>query len=203
MHSVILGFGFGFLVAVQIGPMSLFLIRSTLRSGLVTGLAIGAGIAAVDAAYAALGAAGAGPLLSIPPIRLALAVLGVAVLVVLGARTLATAFRVRTGLEVAADLDSPRRAVLSSLAGTASNPSTIISWAAIFGAASVGTGAQAVPLVLGVAAGSLTWVTALALTVAAVRRTAGPRAIRAADAIAGAGMLAFAGALGYRTVNAD
>jgi uncharacterized membrane protein YadS len=37
--------------------------------------------------------------------------------------------------------------------------------------------------------------------VAAVRRAVGARAIRVADAIAGLGMLGFAGALGYRTVH--
>jgi hypothetical protein len=44
MHAVIIGFGLGFLVALQLGPMSLFLIRSTLRSGWRVGVAIGAGL---------------------------------------------------------------------------------------------------------------------------------------------------------------
>jgi putative LysE/RhtB family amino acid efflux pump len=200
VRSIAVGFGFGFLVAMQLGPMSLFLIRSTLRSGALTGLAIGAGIAAVDALYATLGAAGAAPLLALTPLRLTLGVLGAAVLAVLGLRTLAAAFRVRVGMETPADLASPRRAFLSSLAGTASNPSTVASWAAIFAAASVGTDAAAVPLVLGVGAGSLTWVTVLALAVAAVRRSAGPAVVRTADALAGGGMLGIAGVLGYRAV---
>ena len=38
MHSTLVGFGLGFLVALQLGPMSLFLIRSTLQAGLLTGL---------------------------------------------------------------------------------------------------------------------------------------------------------------------
>ena len=58
MHSALVGFGLGFFVALQLGPMSLLLIRSTLRSGLRVGLAIGAGIAVVDGLYAAAGAAG-------------------------------------------------------------------------------------------------------------------------------------------------
>jgi threonine/homoserine/homoserine lactone efflux protein len=45
MHSALAGFGLGFFVALQLGPMSLFLIRSTLRGGWTVGLAIGAGIA--------------------------------------------------------------------------------------------------------------------------------------------------------------
>ncbi len=53
MHSLVVGFGLGFLVALQLGPMSLFLIRSTLRRGWAVGLAIGAGIAVIDGLYAA------------------------------------------------------------------------------------------------------------------------------------------------------
>ena len=42
------GVGLGFAVGAQPGPMSLFLVRSTLRGSLRTGLAIGAGIALID-----------------------------------------------------------------------------------------------------------------------------------------------------------
>lgn len=203
VRSLALGFGFGFVVAMQLGPMSLFLIRSTLRSGAVTGLSIGAGVAVVDGLYAALGSAGAASLLTIGPLRMVLGVVGAVVLAALGLRTLADAFRVRGGMEIAADLATPRRALLTSLAGTASNPLTIVSWAAIFAAASVGTQAQPVPLVIGVAAGSLTWMSALTLGVALVRRAAGPRAIRVADVMTGAGMLGFAGFLGYRSAHSS
>src|SRR3954465_1444405 len=85
MHAAAVGFGLGFLVALQLGPMSLLLIRSTLRDGLRVGLAIGAGIAVIDALYATLGAAGAAPLLTIGPLRVGLGVLGTAVLAGLGA----------------------------------------------------------------------------------------------------------------------
>jgi putative LysE/RhtB family amino acid efflux pump len=197
--DVLLGFGLGFFVALQLGPMSLFLIRSTLRGGARIGLAIGAGIAFVDAAYAAAGAAGAAPLLAIGPMRLILGVAGAVVLVVIGVRTLQAAFRVRTGLEVADDVRSPRRACAAAVAGTASNPATIVSWGAIFAAASSGGGAAAVPLVLGVAIGSATWVSVLACAVALARRAVGPRVERAADLIAGFALLGFAGVLGYRT----
>ena len=204
MEALLVGFGLGFLVALQLGPMSLFLIRSTLRRGWAVGLAIGAGIAVVDALYAAAGAAGAAPLLTIGPLRLVLGLAGAAVLVVLGARTLISAFRVRHGLEVPSEVAGPRRAFLTSLAGTASNPSTIASWAAIFAAASVAGASDstvsAAVLVAGVALGSLAWVTVLASVVAVARRAAGERALRTADAIAGAGLIGFGGALAYGAV---
>jgi putative LysE/RhtB family amino acid efflux pump len=199
VHSILIGFGLGFLVALQLGPMSLLLIRSTLRDGVRVGLAIGAGVAVVDALYAAAGAAGAASLLTIGPLRLVLGVIGTAVLVWLGVKTLLAAVRVRAGLEGPDDVGDPRRAFRTSLGATASNPLTIASWAGIFAAATTGTSASPVLLVVGVAVGSATWTALLACGVAVARRSVGPRAVVLADGIAGLGLLGFAGALGYRT----
>ncbi len=198
MHSALVGFGLGFLVALQLGPMSLFLVRSTLRAGLLTGLGVGAGIAVVDALYASAGAAGAAPLLLVDPVRMAMGVLGALVLLWLGAKTLVAAWHVRAGLEGSA-ADSPAQAFRTSLGATASNPATIISWAAIFSAASTDT--HAIPLVAGVGLGSLTWVVLLALITALVRKAVGTRAIRIADGVAGVGLIGFGGVLGWRTLH--
>ena len=196
MHALTIGLGLGFLVALQLGPMSLFLVRSTLRGGWRVGLSIGAGIALVDALYAACGAAGAASLLAIDPLRTSLSLLGAAVLLALGARTLRDAFRVRLAAETVAEVASPRRAFATSVAATASNPATIASWAAIFAAAS-GAGAADAPalLVTGVGVGSLCWVTLLATGTAAARRAVGDRAVRIADVIAGVGLIVFGCAL--------
>src|SRR5947199_3384420 len=187
--------------------MSLFLIRSTLRGGWAVGLAIGAGIALVDALYAACGAAGAAPLLAIDAVHVTLGLVGAAVLLALGARTLYSAFRVRHGGEVRAEVATPRRAFATSLAGTASNPATIASWAAIFAAASAagaaGSPAGALLLVCGVGVGSLTWVVTLASGTAAARRAVGERATRAADALAGLGLIAFGGALVHGALRSE
>jgi putative LysE/RhtB family amino acid efflux pump len=205
MHSAAIGFGLGFFVALQLGPMSLFLIRSTLRSGWRVGISIGAGIAVIDGLYAAAGAGGATPLLSIQPVRLALGLLGAAVLIYLGARTLYAAVRVRVGGETPFDIATPRRAFLTALGGTASNPSTIVSWGAIFAAAStaglVHTPGAAVLLVAGVAVGSLTWVSILATGVAIAGRSISGRAVRVTDGVAGAGLIGFGAALAYTTTH--
>ena len=207
MHAFAVGFGLGFFVALQLGPMSLFLMRTTLRSGWLAGLAIGAGIAVVDALYAASGAAGAAPFLAFEPVRVALGLVGAAVLIGLGARTLYSAFRVRLGGELDTEVATPGRAFLTSLAGTASNPLTIASWAAIFAAASAAgaahTAGGAVLLVAGVGIGSLTWVSALASATAVARRAIGRRAVRAADAIAGLGLVGFGTALAFNVVSGD
>ena len=207
MHAFAVGFGLGFFVALQLGPMSLFLMRTTLRSGWLAGLAIGAGIAVVDALYAACGAAGAAPFLAFEPVRLALGLVGAAVLIGLVARTLYSAFRVRLGGELDTEVATPGRAFLTSLAGTASNPLTIASWAAIFAAASAAgaahTAGGAFLLVAGVGLGSLAWVSALATGTAMARRAIGRRAVRAADAIAGLGLVAFGGALATSALLGD
>src|SRR4051812_23680989 len=204
MSALPVGFGMGLLVAAQIGPMSLFLIRSVLRGSLRVGLAIGAGIAAIDTLYAAAGAAGAAPALSVHSVRVVLGLVGAAALAILGLRTLYGALRVRLGGEADEEVATPRRAFVTALAATASNPLTIASWAALFAAASVAGAADTAPsaltLLAGVGLGSLTSVTALALGVSLSRRWVGPKLLRAVDTCAGAGLLGFAGVLGYRTL---
>jgi putative LysE/RhtB family amino acid efflux pump len=137
-------------------------------------------------------------------VRLALGLVGAIVLVWLGARTLYGALRVRIGGETPFEVSSPKRAFLTALGGTASNPSTIVSWGAIFAATSaaglVRTTGAAVLLVVGVAIGSLTWVTILATGVARARRSMGKRAIRVTEGVAGTGLIGFGGALAYTTL---
>ena len=204
MTSLVIGFGLGFFVAAQLGPISLLAIRSTLRSGVAIGLAIAAGVAIVDTLYAAAGAAGAAGLLAIEPLRLAFGVIGAAVLVLLGAKTLWSAFRVRQGGESREELATPRAAFVTSLAATASNPLTIASWAAVFAAASTAgaaaAGAGTALLLAGVGLGSLACMSLLAGGVPVARRWVGPRMLRAVDGIAGAGILGFGGLLAFRTL---
>jgi threonine/homoserine/homoserine lactone efflux protein len=86
--AVTTGFWLGFLVAAQIGPISLLCVRSVLRGRLRIGLGISLGVAIVDCGYAALGVAGVTQLLRLPQLRLALGLAGAAVLLAIGARTL-------------------------------------------------------------------------------------------------------------------
>jgi putative LysE/RhtB family amino acid efflux pump len=205
MTALLAGLGAGFMVSMQLGPLSLFLIRSTLRGTLAIGLAIGAGIAIVDALYAAAGAAGAAPVLAIDSVRTVFGIVGAVVLVALGARTLWSAFRVRLGGEADSEVASPRRAFATSLAATASNPLTIASWAAVFAAASTAGIAEstnsAIVFVAGVGLGSMAWVTILALGVAAARQRVGPRLLKTLDAAAGTAIVGFGALLAWRTLH--
>jgi threonine/homoserine/homoserine lactone efflux protein len=208
MTSLAVGFGLGLFVGAQPGPVSLLCIRSVLRGALASGIAIGAGAALIDLLYAGLGLAGAATLLEADALRVAFGLVGALVLGVIGARTLWAAFRVRLGGEAAEEVASPRRALATAVAATASNPLTIATWAAIFTAASAAavgeaaTSADGAALMLaGVALGTLTAFTALSLLVAAVRDRFGPRLLTTVDVVAGSGLLGFAGLLGWRAVH--
>ena len=208
MTSLAVGFGLGLFVGAQPGPVSLLCIRSVLRGALANGVAIGAGAALIDLLYAGLGLAGAASLLEADALRLALGLIGALVLGVIGARTLWAAFRVRLGGESEEEVASPRRAFATAVAATASNPLTIATWAAIFTAASAAavgdaaTSADGAAMMLGgVALGTLTAFTALSVLVALVRHRFGPRLLATVDVVAGAGLLGFAGLLGWRAVH--
>lgn len=204
MSALAVGFGLGFVVAAAIGPISLLCMRTVLRGSLAGGVAIGAGAAVVDASYAALGAVGAAQVLEFDALRLALGLLGAAVIAVLGARTIWSAFRIRLGGEAEDEVRTPARAFLTSLMATASNPATIASWAAVFAAASTAGATDVaggtVLLVIGVGLGTLTWFTVLSLALAAARRRIGPRLLRSIDVGSGVGLLLCSGLLGWQTL---
>jgi putative LysE/RhtB family amino acid efflux pump len=198
VRSLGIGFGLGFLVALQLGPMSLFLVRTTLRSGVRAGLAVGAGIALTDVLYAAAGAAGAAPLVAVDAVRTTLRLVGAAVLAWLGVRSIRAGRQPTTAADREAAV-SPYRAFRTAVAATAANPTTVLSWVAVFTALPDGT--RPVLLVLGVGLGSLTWFTLLTGGVAAVRHTLSRRAVQVADVLAGLGLLGFAAALASSAVS--
>jgi threonine/homoserine/homoserine lactone efflux protein len=206
--SLLVGFGLGLFVGAQPGPVSLLCIRSVLRGAFATGVAIGAGAALIDLLYASLGLAGAASLLEIDALRVALGVAGALVLGAIGVRTLWAAFRVRLGGEAEEEVATPPRAFVTALAATASNPLTIATWAAIFGAASAAAVADAAAsasgaamMLGGVALGTLAAFSVLSLMVSVVRGRFGPRLLSVVDGVAGAGLLGFAGVLGWRAAN--
>src|SRR5215470_2165925 len=140
--AFILGLGLGLAVAAQPGPISMLLVRSVMRGTIAVGLAMGIAVALIDTVYAGLGIAGVAPLLTVGWLGTALGLAGAAVLAYIGVRTVWAAWRVRMGGEGAAEVATPRRAFWTALAATASNPLTIVSWAAVFAAASTAGAAQ-------------------------------------------------------------
>jgi putative LysE/RhtB family amino acid efflux pump len=197
----------GALVAAQVGPMTLLCVRTVLHHGMPEGAALGAGVAAVDFGYACLGVAGAAQLLRFEALRLALGLAGAAVLLYFGVRTLWTAWRIRLGGERPDEVSSPLRALRVGLFATASNPLTIVSWAAAFSAASIAgqlsTPVAAATLVAGVGLGSLGWHLVLVGVLGLFRHRVGDRALSLVDLVAGFGLVGFGGLLGFRTVRGE
>jgi putative LysE/RhtB family amino acid efflux pump len=204
LAAVSSGLALGFLVAAQVGPIWLLCARTALRRGWVAGLAVGLGAALVDTAYASLGVLGMARLLELPGLRVALGLAGAAVLLFLGGRTLRSAWRPQPSDGPEERSLSPARALRTSLIATASNPLTIATWAAIFAATASAGVARTVPAVAaflaGVGTGSMLWFAILSTGMAALGRRLGPGALRAADLIAGAGLVGFALVLGWRSL---
>ena len=205
MTPLAVGIGLGFAVAAQVGPVTLLAVRSVIRGGLAIGLAMAVGVALIDASYAAAGAAGAGAALEVDALRMALGILGAVVLVAIGGRTVWTAFRLRLGGEADEEVDTPAHALRTALAATASNPLTIVSWAAVFAAASTaevaGSGSSTSMMVGGVLVGSFAWMALLAGTLTVVRRRIGERGLRILDVASGTGILLFGIGLGWQTLS--
>ena len=204
--ALLTGFGLGFLVAAQVGPIWLLAARNVLLGRLTIGIMIGLGAATIDMAYGALGLAGAASLLRISGLRLGLGLLGAAVLIILGALALRNATRVGNQAEPSTTITSAPRAYLMALGATAANPLTIASWAAVFAAASAAhishSATGAVLLLAGIGLGTASWFTALSSAMTLVRRLAGRRVHQAIDVISGLGLIAFGILLAWQTAAA-
>jgi putative LysE/RhtB family amino acid efflux pump len=200
------GFGIGFLVAAQVGPVTLLIVRTVLRGGraIAVGLAMAVAVALVDLLYAAVGLAGVGRLLTADPLRLVFGLVSGSVLVAIGVRTVSAGLRARSGLETADDVVAPRRAFLTAVAATASNPLTIALWTVSFPAAAPAgaatSAAHALVLLAGVGCGSLVWYSGFTTAVAAVRRRLGQRILRLVDVVSGLGLAGFGGLVAWRAL---
>jgi threonine/homoserine/homoserine lactone efflux protein len=148
----------GLSIAAPVGPIGLLTIQRTLDQGPRIGLATGMGAAVADACYGALGAFGStlviGALTGARPL---LALLGGAVLLHMAWQLWRSQPAERaTPLASGPDL---WRSFASTFVLTLSNPATIFSFIAIFGALAAGA-ARAVspwPMIAGVFCGSALW----------------------------------------------
>jgi threonine/homoserine/homoserine lactone efflux protein len=168
----------GLSIAAPVGPIGLLVIQRTLRHGRAVGLATGFGAAVADAVYGAVGAFGVSALVgALQAARWPLALVGGAFLFWLAWRTWHAAG------PPSGPHASARPALWSSFAGTfgltLSNPATVLSFIAIFGAMSAG-GAPAAPwvMVAGVLLGSALWWLSLCGAVGALRERFDERAQR-------------------------
>lgn len=149
----------GLSIAAPVGQIGVLAIQRTLDHGRAAGLATGLGAALADAVYGAIGAFGVTTLIAwLLGVRLWLTLFGAAFLLWMAWRIATKPAMSRSGERASA------RSLLRYLSGTfvltLSNPSTILSFVAVFGAlAGRAPAASASPwaMVSGVLVGSALW----------------------------------------------
>jgi threonine/homoserine/homoserine lactone efflux protein len=192
-QSVLIGLS----IAAPVGPIGLLTIQRTLDAGWRAGLATGMGAAAADTVYGAVGAFGATALIAwLVGAKTWLAVFGGLALLRLAWSGWHQAVADESGASGAAGASAAAVPALwtcfaTTFVLTLSNPMTIVSFIAIFGAMSVQVaGGSPLVMVAGVFVGSALWWLALSLAVGRMRhafRPAWRRAINRASALLLAG----------------
>lgn len=178
------GLAIGFAIAFALGPIGLLVIRRTVDRGWAYGFLSGVGVATADALYGAIAAFGLTAVSEVlVGIDRPLGIAGGAVLVILAVRSLRSALRSADGVAARSEgrrLDSPLAAWASMVALTATNPATILSFAALFASIGAGTGgpAGAMSVVVGVFTGSVAWWALLTGVIAGLRARLTPRVVR-------------------------
>jgi threonine/homoserine/homoserine lactone efflux protein len=184
----------GFAIAAPVGPIGVLCIRRTLAEGRVSGLVSGLGAATADALYGAVAALG---LTFVTEFLVGgqawLRLVGGAFLLFLGVRTFLARPAERAAPAARSGLPG---AYASTFFLTLTNPTTILSFAAIFaglgvaGAAS-GDVLSAMLLVLGVFLGSAAWWFVLSGATSLFRTRLSVRGLRWVNRISGTVIAAF------------
>ena len=188
------GIVIGFAIAAPVGPIGVLCIRRTLAEGRVSGLVSGLGAATADALYGAVAALG---LTFVAEFLMGgqawLRLVGGAFLLFLGVRTFLARPAERAAPAARSGLPG---AYASTFFLTLTNPTTILSFAAIFaglgvaGAAS-GDVLSAMLLVLGVFLGSAAWWFVLSGATSLFRTRLSVRGLRWVNRISGTVIAAF------------
>ena len=138
------GFALGWSVAWPPGPINAEMIRRGLSRGFLPAVAIGLGASTGDFLWAMFVALGAGVLLALPGVKLAMGIASTVLLLLLAGMFLRGAVRawiaMRTGLPAAArrSLDSTRGGYLLGLTLALSSPWNFAFWIAVIGNAQAG-----------------------------------------------------------------
>ncbi len=164
----------GLSIAAPVGPMGLLCINRTISRGWAAGIAIGAGIATGDALYGALAASGTSASARFlvawqTPLRW----VGGAFLIWLGVAARRVGGHARSARSVGGA--GLARSYFVAVGLTLTNPATILSFVAAFGALGLAAAGGVMTLVASVFMGSAIWWLVLCTTVAGARRAVTPR----------------------------
>jgi threonine/homoserine/homoserine lactone efflux protein len=182
------GFVLGFAIAASPGPIFFLCVRRTLVQGRLAGLFSGFGVATADGFYAAIATFGVAALTTVFIAgRRPLAVIGGVILILLGASILMARGRAAE----AAPATGGRGiawAYASTLGLTITNPTTIVSFAALAATLGVGTGGSFVRpglVVVGVLLGSAAWWCVLVIGASLLRTRMTPAVVRGISTFSG------------------
>ena len=188
------GIVIGFAIAAPVGPIGVLCIRRTLAKGRTSGFVSGLGAATADALYGSVAALG---LTFVTNLLVGgeswLRLVGGAFLIFLGVRTFLTRPAERAAPAGGSGLLGD---YASTLFLTLTNPTTILSFAAIFaglGAGEANGGHSATLLVPGVFVGSAMWWFVLSGAVGLFRAKLSARGLRWVNRVSGAIIATFGG----------
>jgi threonine/homoserine/homoserine lactone efflux protein len=187
------GIGIGFAIAAPVGPVGVLCIRRTLAEGRTSGFVSGLGAATADTVYGSVAALG---LTFVTNLLMGgeswLRLTGGAFLIFLGVRTFLTRPAERAAPAARSGLPG---AYASTFFLTLTNPTTILSFAAIFAGLGAGDASgevfSAMLLVPGVFLGSAMWWFVLSGTVGLFRAKLSVRGLRWVNRVSGAVIAAF------------
>ncbi|HVO03519.1 MAG TPA: LysE family transporter [Candidatus Cybelea sp.] len=186
------GAGIGFAVAAPVGPIGMLCIRTTLERGRVAGFAAGLGAAVADAIYGTIGVLGVAAINDVIAAERSWLELGGGIFIVL--------FGIRLGLKKPVIQNGDMEIPISLFADfsktlllTLANPSTVLTFIAIFAGVSAGQAGLAVApvIVLGVLLGSAAWWLLLSQGVGVIRHRISERAMVWMNWSAGLLLVAF------------
>jgi len=186
------GLVIGFTIAAAVGPITLLVIRRTIDHGGIYGFASGMGVATADATYGGIAAFGLTALTTLLVANhLVLGLVGGAVIVILGVRTI----RSHPG-GPARDTERPGLpgAFASIYALTMTNPLTIVLYAGVFAGIGLAAGSSfvdAAVLTLAVWLGSTLWWVVLCTVVAWLRGRVSTTALLWVNRVSGAALVGF------------
>ena len=189
----------GFSIAAPVGPIGVLCIRRTLTEGRLAGFLSGLGAATADMLYGATAAFGLSALMNaLVNQRFALGLLGGFFLLYLGIKTF---FAAPAQAAPTSEPGSLIRAYASTLLLTLANPTTILSFVAMFAGLQLQTGPSWLSptlLVLGVFLGSAAWWLILSTIVGLVRDRFTPVWMKRVNQISGTAIAAFGALILFR-----
>jgi threonine/homoserine/homoserine lactone efflux protein len=194
LRGIILGLS----IAAPVGPIGILCIRRTLVAGRLAGFVLGLGAATADMLYGAVAAFGLSVISSLLVQQsLWIHVIGAGFLGWLGIRTILTPPAAQSKVEVAGT--SLAGSYATTLLLTLTNPTTILSFIAIFAGIGVVGARSSTPVsagagltVLGIFCGSALWWFTLSGIVNVIRSRFTPQIMRWVNYLSGAILLGFA-----------